>query len=321
MVPLVSIVIPCYNAEQYVGEAIASALDQTYPNKEVIVIDDGSTDGSLEVIRSFGDRIRWETGPNRGGCAARNRGIELARGEIIQFLDADDLLYPAKLERQVPASVREDNSIVFCDHLTYRPASPHGELCTLDRDYDDPVILVLRHRTMTITAPLHRRAWLVEVGAFREGLAASQEFDLHLRLAASGKKFKHFPETLFTVRRTAGSVSDDTGRVYSELVKVLPEIVTTLLKKGELSNARKAEFAAYAVHAARMSLRHGHRSAGLTLFRLAESLAPSAVQAAYGRPARFLKRVFGPVAVERAIVLRSFMTKAVRGCIFSGRQR
>ena len=71
--PLISIVIPCYNAERYVGEAIRSALSQTYPNVEIIVIDDGSTDGSLDVIRSFGGAIRWETGPNRGGCAARNR--------------------------------------------------------------------------------------------------------------------------------------------------------------------------------------------------------------------------------------------------------
>ena len=94
--PLVSIVIPCYNAERYVGEAIESALDQTYPHKEVIVIDDGSTDSSLEVIRSFGNHLRWETAPNRGGSAARNRGLELARGELIQFLDADDLLHARK---------------------------------------------------------------------------------------------------------------------------------------------------------------------------------------------------------------------------------
>jgi glycosyltransferase involved in cell wall biosynthesis len=64
--PLVSIIIPCYNAEEYVSEAIESALRQTYSNKEVIVIDDGSTDGSLDVIRSFGSRVRWETGPNSG---------------------------------------------------------------------------------------------------------------------------------------------------------------------------------------------------------------------------------------------------------------
>ena len=94
--PLTSVVIPCYNAEGYVGEAIESALNQTYRPVEVIVIDDGSTDGSLDVIRSFGDRIRYESGPNRGPSAARNRGVQLARGELIQFLDADDVLHPEK---------------------------------------------------------------------------------------------------------------------------------------------------------------------------------------------------------------------------------
>ncbi len=74
--PLVSIVIPCFNAEGTVGEAIQSALDQDYPNREVIVIDDGSTDKSVDVIRTFGDSIRWETGPNRGGNVARNRGLD-----------------------------------------------------------------------------------------------------------------------------------------------------------------------------------------------------------------------------------------------------
>ncbi len=79
MQSLVSILIPCYNAERWIGQAIESALGQTWPNKEVIVVDDGSTDGSLEVIKSFGDRIKWETGPNRGGNVARNRLLELSR--------------------------------------------------------------------------------------------------------------------------------------------------------------------------------------------------------------------------------------------------
>ena len=94
--PLVSIVIPCYNYEEYVDEAINSALNQTYRNIEVIVIDDGSTDNSLEIIKSFEDKIRWETGPNKGACAARNRGIQLAKGEFIQ-LNTHDLLEEIKL--------------------------------------------------------------------------------------------------------------------------------------------------------------------------------------------------------------------------------
>src|SRR6202011_1477360 len=97
----VSILIPCYNAERWVAQAIESALRQTWPEKEIIVVDDGSTDGSLAIIESFGDRIRWETGPNRGGNVARNRLLELAHGEWLQYLDADDYLLPMKIERQM----------------------------------------------------------------------------------------------------------------------------------------------------------------------------------------------------------------------------
>ena len=98
---LVSILIPCYNAERWVAQAIESALAQTWSEKEIIVVDDGSRDGSLDVIKSFGNQIRWETGPNRGGNVTRNRLLELARGEWLQYLDADDYLLPPKVERQV----------------------------------------------------------------------------------------------------------------------------------------------------------------------------------------------------------------------------
>jgi len=100
-VPKVSVIIPCYNGEAYVRESIQSALDQSAATFEVIVIDDGSTDGSLEVIKSFGEKIRWESGPNRGGGAARNRGLELARGEWIKFHDADDVLLPECVANQM----------------------------------------------------------------------------------------------------------------------------------------------------------------------------------------------------------------------------
>src|SRR5260370_4039681 len=97
---LISILIQYLNAERWVGQAVESALGQTWAEKEVIVVDDGSQDGSLDVIKSFGGRIRWETGPNRGGNVARNRLLELARGEWLQYLDADDYLLPLKIERQ-----------------------------------------------------------------------------------------------------------------------------------------------------------------------------------------------------------------------------
>lgn len=100
--PTVSIVIPCYNKRAYVRAAIESALAQSHPC-QVVVVDDGSTDGSLAEVETFDGRILWETGPNRGGSAARNRGLELATGEWIQFLDADDILPEGKIAAQLAA--------------------------------------------------------------------------------------------------------------------------------------------------------------------------------------------------------------------------
>jgi glycosyltransferase involved in cell wall biosynthesis len=93
---MVSVLIPCYNNEAFVGKAIESALEQTYSNIDVIVVDDGSTDQSLQVIKSYGDQIKWHTGPNRGACAARNTAFSLSKGEFVQFLDADDILLREK---------------------------------------------------------------------------------------------------------------------------------------------------------------------------------------------------------------------------------
>ena len=98
MKPFVSILIPCFNAERWIGIAIESALAQTWRMREIIVIDDGSTDGSREIIRSFGDRIRFEARPNRGGNATRNQLLALSRGDWLQYLDADDYLLPEKIE-------------------------------------------------------------------------------------------------------------------------------------------------------------------------------------------------------------------------------
>lgn len=104
MTPLVSIIIPCYNAERWLAETLESALAQTWTAKEILVINDGSTDSSLAVAQQYTTRgVRVIDQPNRGASAARNHGLRLARGDFIQFLDADDLLAPNKIELQIHA--------------------------------------------------------------------------------------------------------------------------------------------------------------------------------------------------------------------------
>lgn len=141
---LVSILIPCFNAEPWIGECIESALAQTWPEKEVIVVDDGSTDGSLDIVRRFGDRIRWESGLNRGGNAARNRLFELARGEWLQYLDADDYLKPAKVQRQAEfAALHPDCEIIINPVILERQEGNHRVwIETRIPDPRDPWILL-----------------------------------------------------------------------------------------------------------------------------------------------------------------------------------
>lgn len=100
--PLVSILIAAYNAEPWIAETLESAIAQTWPHTEVIVVDDGSTDGTLAIARRYkSERVRVIAQANAGACAARNRALAEARGDFIQYLDADDLLSPNKIERQV----------------------------------------------------------------------------------------------------------------------------------------------------------------------------------------------------------------------------
>lgn len=111
----VSVVIPCYNAARFLPEALHSAVTQTHPPLEVLVIDDGSTDASAQVAENFGAPVRVLRQANQGEAVARNRGFDEASGEWIAFLDADDVWHPTKLERQV--ALMSDN--VVCVHSAY----------------------------------------------------------------------------------------------------------------------------------------------------------------------------------------------------------
>ena len=113
--PLISVIVPCYNAAPFVAETIESVLRQTHPCVEVIVVDDASTDGSWEVVQSYRDQITaFRLDENRGGSHARNRGAEIARGEYLMFLDADDVLAPDTLAGLVAALHERDADIAGC---------------------------------------------------------------------------------------------------------------------------------------------------------------------------------------------------------------
>lgn len=111
---VISVIIPVYNGERYLAEAIKSVLGQTLPAAEVIVVDDGSTDGSVEIARRFSPSVRYFRQINQGPATARNVGVNAAQGQMLAFLDADDLWLPEKLAKQVPMLQQQSDGYVVC---------------------------------------------------------------------------------------------------------------------------------------------------------------------------------------------------------------
>lgn len=298
--PLVSIVIPCYNAERWVAEAIQSALDQTCPHKEVIVIDDGSNDGSLDVIKRFDGRIRWETGPNRGGCAARNRGLALAQGEWIQFLDADDMLTPSCLEDKlgVPSN---PHIVVCCDVRMMNDSAGHSTPRFWARP-SHTLESMLREATPQTAAPLHQRANLLAVGGFKDGLPRAQEFDLHLRLSALlDLTFVSNRKTGVLIRPTQGSVSRSAGsRMHLTHAEVLFEFADLLSSRGKSTDNLRDLISQRVMSLARKLWRMDKRSESLAIARRAQQLSPNWHKNTYQNVfAGALARVIGFEQFER----------------------
>jgi GT2 family glycosyltransferase len=186
MSALVSIIIPAHNSARWLAATLESALAQTWPHKEIIVVDDGSTDDTAAVARSFAARgVQSLTQPNLGAAAARNTGLARARGDYVQFLDADDLLAPDKLERQVRLlQAAGDGCIASCawsrfidDPATAQP-DPHRELWC-DLAPVDWLVLAAEHNRMMATATwLLPRAIVARIGPWETTYRANPLDDM-----------------------------------------------------------------------------------------------------------------------------------------------
>jgi glycosyltransferase involved in cell wall biosynthesis len=213
---LVSVVIPAYNSASTLSRSIDSVLAQTWAAREIIVVDDGSTDATANVIASYGDRVRGIRQANAGPSAARNRGIEAAHGEYVAFLDADDYWLPAKLERQV-ALLAAQPELGFCSTATrvVDPAGTHvGDWpCS---EVEGPLLETLFMHSAAVSGStsgvLARRALLQAAGGFDENLRGFEDPDLWIRLAAR-TGYACIPEALTVVVRTPASVSANLPRM------------------------------------------------------------------------------------------------------------
>jgi glycosyltransferase involved in cell wall biosynthesis len=188
--PLVSIIIPTYNCDRYIVRAVESVLEQEDCSYEIIIIDDGSTDRTQQVLEPYVDRLRYILQNNQGVAAARNRGIDLAKGNLIAFLDADDYFLPGKLVAQATIfAQRPDLGIV---HSGWQRVNDLGQkildVCPWDNIPELDLVNWLRWKPVLPSAMMFRREWLQYVGGFDLRFPPAEDTDLVLRLALEGCK-------------------------------------------------------------------------------------------------------------------------------------
>lgn len=199
--PLVSIIIPVYNSEQFLAETIGSAINQTWTNKEILLIDDGSTDDSLSIAKSYeSDRIKVFHQENKGASAARNYGLREARGEYIQFLDADDLLSENKIETQLVALTNNPNKVAICSTVYFLDGTNHSD--NRPDDYDQPFyystddsyefLMNLYGKTgaagmITVHSWLTPRCIIDKAGEWNENLNVDDDGEYFCRVVLSSK--------------------------------------------------------------------------------------------------------------------------------------
>ncbi len=273
---LTSVIIPTHNGARHLGEAIDSALAQTHPAVEVIVVDDGSADDTPAVAARYGDRIRFLRQENRGVSAARNAGLGAARGVYVSFLDHDDRLLPEKLARQAAVlDAHPEVGVVytgwwFIDEQGHRlPATgwtrSEGDLLPDLLRLDSPIFM---------PAIAVRRALVDAVGGFDERLRRSEDWDLWLRLSARGARWACVDAPLVEYRLHAGQKHRDTARRLAAQL----EILERLFADPALAPALKARALQDAyVRAAMAHFRSGARGEGNDAFHAAVRARPAFV--------------------------------------------
>lgn len=270
--PKVSIVIPVYNGSDFLGEAIDSALAQTYRNIEIVVVNDGSQDdGKTErVALSYGSRIRYFSKPNGGVASALNMAIREMTGEYFSWLSHDDLYSTSKIEREIEAlsKLDRDGTIIYCDYSVF----------STDPERAIPVRLKsvppeqFRY-WITVENALHGCTLLIpkvafeECGGFNEALRTTQDYDLWFRLAER-YRFVHIPEVLVKARNhpEQGSIKL-AGTALEECNALLSGFVTSLSGSELASATQRAPVTVYAEIAASL-WRRGFQQAGRSAARL-----------------------------------------------------
>jgi teichuronic acid biosynthesis glycosyltransferase TuaG len=246
--PLVSVIMPAFNVERYIAESIQSVIAQTYRRWELIIIDDGSTDATADVVQglaSSDSRIRLISQQNQKLAKARNAGLRQSEGELIAFLDSDDLWIKEKLELQVKALKENAADLVFSDGFIFHDDNVFDEsltFATLVGGFDGAEMfrdLMLMNR-IPILSVLTRRKVLDEVGGFDERRdRGAEDYDLWLRISRCDHRFYGMRERLVRYRVRSDSMSRQTVDMLKSEVAVIEKHLAHSNMDSEFKRSRR----------------------------------------------------------------------------------
>ena len=279
--PLVSVVIPCFNQARFLGDAIESALAQTYTPVEIVVVDDGSTDDTAAVAARF-PGVRYVRRENGGLSAARNTGLRESRGAYLTFLDADDLLLPRAIEVALDRLEASPECAFVSGRFRYVDADGVLELVDVPPKVPaDPYLAFLRGNHIGMHATVvYRRAPLEAARGYDESLPACEDYDLFLRLAADHPVLRH-DEVVADYRQHASNMSRDLTLMLPTVLGVLRRQWPRARQSAEHRRGYRAGRRAWQMHYGPLAWeesarlwRNGDRRAALRLAWLLARHAP-----------------------------------------------
>jgi len=243
--PLISIIIPTYNRANLLPETLESVIAQTYENWECIVIDDGSTDGTEELLKKYiqkDNRIKCYKRPNQyklGGNGARNYGFDISKGEYIQWFDSDDLMVKDKIQKQVAKLQNSSLSMCVCQSSVFSNNPSEIIDVKTDKIYFPNILEDFINSNISIMTPstLFKRKFLLENELrFDENLNAAQEWEFYVRVLSKIQNFEFIPENLVKIRRHRESISLDEQLKYNRIAHYIKarKIVRIYLKENNL---------------------------------------------------------------------------------------
>jgi glycosyltransferase involved in cell wall biosynthesis len=223
--PRVSVIVPVFNGARHIEATVKSVLAQTYDDVELIVVDDGSTDGTVAVLRPYRGLLRLIQQSNQGVSAARNHGLRLALGDLVLFLDGDDLLYPDKLQQQV--AVLESDHLLGAVHSGWRLVDEYGRPVRAIRPWQQAPTLTLpdwlKWKPVFLGAMLFRRSWLQRIDGFRSDLRQAEDTDFLLRLALAGCPMRWLKRVTIDYRQHGAGVTRNGRQQAQDMRTVLAD--------------------------------------------------------------------------------------------------